>query len=228
MDSVTRQAHLARVARQLAWTTPCVLAVPAAIGYLLTAGFLSFSFFAAAAGGVGWIVALGARVPVKWIVQRWNPAYTNIALIAASGPLEESARLIVLLMLGTESSTAVSSGIGWSAAEIVFFLCTGYASIRLARSNPEDPGSRFFIAAAAASKGGVMLAVMERIGVTMAHVGFALLIAAHPAFALLTSVLHSALNLCVVVLIQRSPLLTELIVLASGSIALIIGLHFSA
>lgn len=172
------------------------------------------------------MVAFLARAPVSLMMKALNPACTHVALNAVSGPLEESTRLMLLLMLKAGRDIAIESAVGWSTVEVLYYLIAGFVAIRRARANPEDPGSRQLIAAAAGASGaGVIWAVVERTGATLAHAGFALLIVFNPAFALLAACLHSTLDLCAVALARKSRVAAELFIVVFGGAVVATGLQ---
>ena len=113
---------------------PLMLAVGAAYAVLPLAwdGVLVWS--AVGFGALGWAVALAFRGPVALLVRRTSQSIPTIqrASAAASGALEEPARLIVLLLVGRDLDTAYSIGLGWAGIEILYAIVNGFmlATIR--------------------------------------------------------------------------------------------------
>ena len=167
-------------------------------------------------GALGWAVALAFRGPVALLVRRTSESIPTIqrASAAASGALEEPARLIVLLLVGRDLDTAYSIGLGWAGIEILYAIVNGFvlATIRTrtdekavqARKQLEDLG---FLRDFPAYAG-----VIERVSASAFHVGSALLLAWSPVLLIAAVPVHSALNLGFIALLPRSMVRAQAVV----------------
>lgn len=218
--------------RALLLSIPFYLAVPvayalgiAALGHELEIGPLL-------AGAAGWLLALVLRAPVGLVgvritgsterAQRW--------VVASSGPLEESVRLAVLLLVGRGLGTALWIGLGWAAIEVLYAIANGFAIEALARRT--DPGAeraRALLPPAALSASGPWWGVVERVWATAIHLGFTLILAAMPVLVVVTAAVHSAINVAFLwLLAHRGLLMTTLAGVATGGAILLVGLWLHA
>jgi hypothetical protein len=218
--------------RALFLSIPLYLAVP--IGYALAVVGLGHELQAGAllAGAAGWLVALVLRAPIGLIgvritgsterAQRW--------VVASSGPLEESVRLAVLLLVGRDLGTALWIGIGWAGIEVIYAVVNGFAIEALSRrTDPEAEQARALLPPAALSGAAPWWGVVERVWATAVHLGFTLILAAVPALVVVTAAVHSAINVAFLWLVRhRGLLLTTLAGIAVGSAILVFGLWLHA
>ena len=183
--------------RTLLLAAPLGLLVPIAYG----AAFVRFGhpievgpFFA---GAAGWFVALLLRAPVGLAGIRITGSVerTQTWVTASSGPLEESVRLAVLLLVGGELSTALWIGLGWAAIEVLYAIVNGFALATLAeRTDPEAEQAKALLPPSAFSATGPLWGVVERAWASGVHVGFTLILAAVPLAVLITAPLHTLTN----------------------------------
>jgi hypothetical protein len=154
--------------------------------------------------------------------QRW--------VVASSGPLEESVRLAVLLLVGRDLGTALWIGLGWAAIEVLYAIANGFAIEALARrTDPEAERVRALLPPAALSASGPWWGVVERVWATAIHLGFTLILAAVPALVVVTAALHSAINVAFLWLLgHRGLLMTTLAGVATGGAILLFGLWLHA
>jgi hypothetical protein len=186
--------------KSLVRSTPVILAIPAVIGVVLLLAGVGFEPVPFLAGVLGWIVALMLRAPVAFAAMRlYAGERTRIqsVITAASGPAEEIVRLVVLLLVGSALGDALWVGLGWGAIEVVYGIVNGAAILALIdRDDPEAEQVRALLPVAAITRPDAPFwGIVERTWATLLHIGFTLLVAANPAFVLLTIVLHSATNL---------------------------------
>ena len=207
---------------------PFMLAVGAAYAVLPLAWDGALVWSAVGLGALGWAVALAFRAPVALLVRRRYDRLPTIqrAIASASGPLEEPARLIVLLLIGRDLDTAYSIGLGWAGIEILYGIVNGFvlASIRTrtdekavqARRQLEDLGLlRDFPAYAG---------VVERITASAFHIGSTLLLAQWPVLLVAAVPVHSGLNLGFLALLPRSLVRAQVLVGVIGLPVLAAGL----
>jgi hypothetical protein len=218
--------------RALVLSIPLYLAVP----LVYAAGILGLGYDlqlgALLAGAAGWFVALVLRAPVGLLgiritgsterAQRW--------VVASSGPLEESVRLAVLLLVGRDLGTALWIGLGWAAIEVLYAIVNGFAVEALSRrTDPEADQARALLPPAALSGSAPWWGVVERAWATAVHLGFTLILAAVPALVVVTAAVHSAINVAFLWLVgHRGLLLTTLAGIAVGGGILVFGLWLHA
>ncbi len=201
---------------QLIIAAPLMLAVGAAYAVLPLAWDGALVWSAVGFGALGWAVALAFRGPVALLVRRTSQSIPTIqrASAAASGALEEPARLIVLLLVGRDLDTAYSIGLGWAGIEILYAIVNGFllATIRTrtddkavqARKQLEDLG---FLRDFPAYAG-----VIERVTASAFHIGATLLLAWSPVLLIAAVPVHSALNLGFIALLPRSMVHAQAVV----------------
>ncbi len=210
---------------------PFMLLVPLAFALWFHLWGVSLSWLAIGAGAVGWIVALFLRTPVALIARRLlrTPERAQPWVVAASGPAEESMRLITLLLVGRTFPLALSVGLGWTAIEIVYTIVNGLVIASLLRRTDEQARQARALLASMGlermlSQTAPSLGVIERISASALHIGFTLLIAWQPLLVLATIPVHSATNFVALRLLRRSAVLTEVVVALIGAVILIAGL----
>ena len=214
--------------RALLLSIPFYLAVP--VGYAMAAGALGYELQLPAmlAGAAGWILALVLRAPVGILGMRITRSSERAQrwVVASSGPLEESVRLAVLLLVGRDLGTALWIGIGWGAIEVLYAIGNGFAVEALSRrTDPEAERARAMLPPAALGGSAPWWGVVERVWAMALHIGFTLILAAIPALVVVTAAVHSAVNVAFLWLArQRGLLVTTLAGVAVGGLALLFGL----
>jgi hypothetical protein len=215
---------------------PFLLLVPLSFALWFHLWGIALSWPAIGAGALGWVVALFLRTPVALIARRLlgTPERAQPSVTAASGPAEESLRLVTLLLVGRAFPLALSVGLGWTTVEIVYAIVNGLAIASLLRRTDERARqARAFLASIGLERllsqtdpafGVVTLGVIERFSVSALHIGFTLLIAWQPLLVLGTIPVHSATNFVWLRLFRRSAVLSEVAVALIGAAILIAGL----
>lgn len=214
---------------------PFLLAVPLAFALWLYLWGIPLSWPAIGAGAAGWLVALFLCTPVALVARRLlrTPERAQPWVVAASGPAEESLRLVTLLLVGRTFPIALSVGLGWTAIEVVYTIVNGLAVASvLGRTDEKARQAQALLTSLYTSQGlsnmltasAPFLGVMERISASALHIGFTLLIAWQPLLVLATIPLHSATNFVALRLLRRSAVLTEVVLALIGAVILIAGL----
>jgi hypothetical protein len=217
--------------RSAVLTIPFLLLVPLAYALWFERWGVSLSWVAIGAGALGWYVAFILRTPVILVAQRVlrTPARAQPWIVAASGPAEESVRLITLLLVGSAFPLALSVGLGWTTIEIVYTIVNNLAVAWLLR-RPDERARRSLALLLAMglekllSPTAPALSVIERIAVSGLHIGFTLLLAWQPLLVLATIPLHSLANLVSLWLLRRSAVLSALGWVLIGAASLLVGL----
>ena len=127
---------------------------------------------------------------------------------SASGPLEESVRLVALFAIARDLDTAYSIGLGWASIEIVYAIVNGavLASIRTRTDDKPIQARRQLEELGMLRDFPAYMGVVEWISASAFHIGSTLLLAAWPILLIVAIPVHSALNLCFLVLLKRSML----------------------
>ena len=180
------------------------------------------------AGALGWMIALTLRTPVALVGIRvlGSMERAQTLIIAASGPAEETVRLIAVLLVGRDIATALWLGFGWATIEVVYTFVNGAAIARLAtRTDPEAERVRQLLPPAAFGSSAPFWGAVERVGATAFHMGLTLIVAAVPISVVVNMIVHSSMNLAMVRLSQRWPIAAlEAIIVVVGFAALFVGL----
>jgi hypothetical protein len=210
--------------RNVLLAAPFLLAVPLAFGTIVDQAGHRLQPEAFLAGVAGWLVALILRAPVAAIAagpgrgggsprltgersEPVGPGRPGAIVVAASGPLEEAVRLVVVLQLGRSLGTALWVGVGWGAVEALYAIVNGIALAALAeKSDPEAERVRRLLPSAAFSPTAPFWGIAERVWASAVHLGFTLVVAAVPPMVVATAAVHSSLNLVFLELYRRLPL----------------------
>lgn len=216
------------IRRGLAFSAVSLALVPIGIWILLVAAGYPPQVGPFIAGALGWLIALALRMPVILIASRAlkPPERAMPVIIAASGPAEETVRVIALLLMGRDVPTALWLGFGWTTIEIGYTYINALALAKLAnRTDPEAQRAREMLPPAAFTSAAPVWGAVERIGASALHIGFTLIVAVVPIAFVITAIIHSAFNLILVNMSRTRPIfVVESFVCAVGVIALVVGL----
>lgn len=207
---------------------PFLLAVPVLLlqAFPLVDGVIQWE--ACGVGALGWLAALMLRGPVSVLALRLkgSPEAAQPWVIASSGPLEEGVRLAALFIVGTSFSTALSLGLGWAAIEVLFTIVNGAVVVSLVRRDDEQARAvrRQLAAQGLLTANGPFWGVLERLFASAAHIGHTLLLAWQPLLVLVTTPVHSFINVGVTKLTSKSLSKTELLLAVIGTAVLAAGL----
>ncbi len=215
------------MSRSLALAVPVLLAMPVAGGLALTSSGHPPLIGPLLAGAVGWLVALVLRSPVGLAGLRLSGSTerTQRWVVASSGPLEESVRLAVLLLVGRDLSTALWIGFGWASIEVLYAIANGFALATLAhRTDPEAEQARAMLPPGVLSSSAPLWGIVERAWASGLHVGFTLMLAAVPLLVIVTAPLHTGVNVGAMWLMQRWPMVrVQALGLVVGATTLLVG-----
>jgi len=219
-----------RLHGQVPFALPVIAIVPVVIAVVLAATLAPARAGAAALGAAGWLAAMALRAPTGVFVSRMPKQDAPRFMASISGPAEEFVRLLLVLFGVKGFGGVLWAGFGWATIEVVYVLVTGLAVRRLLL----DPSSKAAEARRLLLSMGwlqyvqslvPLLGAVERVGVSLLHIGFTLLLGWNPWLVLVTMPAHSALNLRAVRLIERrSVILMETIVVVVGAAAFALGL----
>ena len=212
----------------LVLTAALLALVPIGYAIAIAASGHPLEFAALAAGALGWLIALALRTPVILAATRRFGSYERAlpVIIGASGPAEETVRVIALLLVGREIGTALWLGFGWTTIEIVYTYVNVIAVAQLVRrDDPQAQRVLELVPPAALSDAAPWWSAIERTGVSALHIGFSLIVAALPIAFVVTAVVHSTFNLLTTRLGKTwSVAAVEVLVCVIGAATLLLGL----
>jgi hypothetical protein len=202
--------------------------VPIAYAVAIVAAGHPILWVALVAGALGWLIAFALRTPVILVATRTlgTPERAMPVIIAASGPAEETVRVIALLIVGRDLATALWLGFGWTTIEIVYTYVNAIAvAMLVARNDPEAQRVLDLVPPAALSDAAPWWSAIERAGVSALHIGFTMIVAVVPIAFVATAFAHSAFNLLITRLGKTwSIIAVETLVCLLGAGALLLGL----
>ncbi|WP_214105362.1 hypothetical protein [Acrocarpospora catenulata] len=225
-DMTGDDRHTERLRGAALWTVPGLVAVAVLLGGVLALWQAAPDWRAVGLGAAGWMVALVLRAPVAALVAKLPKERASLVVAAASGPCEETVRLLLVLFLVSGFSSVLWAGFGWAAIEIVFTVVQALG-IRglLGKTDEKSLEARRMLEA----QGLLRLdtpywAALERLSASLLHIGFTLLLAWQPWLVLAAMPVHTAVNLTALRLMRVSLPLTEAMVAAVGIVAFGLGL----
>src|SRR5437868_6457352 len=118
---ISDQALARQFLHHLLFCTPMLLTVP--LIYLLAFNALgqgSLPVGPFCLGLLGWSIALLLRAPLAALTFRLPHNLKELAVVAMSGPAEESVRLLAVLYLQANFASAISLGLGWASIEVLY------------------------------------------------------------------------------------------------------------
>lgn len=176
-------------------------------------------------GAAGWLVALVLRGPVAAAVAKQPKERAALIVASASGPCEELVRLALVAFVLGGAEEALWAGFGWGAVEILYTVVnTLVIRSLLGRTDPQAMEVRAALEAQGTLRtDGPLWAFLERIGATLLHIAFTLLLVWQPWIVLATVPLHSAVNLGIVRLSRVSLPLAEILFVAFGTALFALG-----
>ncbi|MGZ3183400.1 MAG: hypothetical protein ACXU8N_13245 [Telluria sp.] len=163
-------------------------------------------------GGAGWMLALVLRQPVALLASRLtSPERVQTIVGWASGPAEESMRVLLALLALRSVGDAVWAGLGWAAVEVLVVAVNGLVIAGMMTRTDEKAlkVQALLRERQPPTKIAPAWAAVERCGAFLMHVGFTLLVFASPWLALVTAAVHSLTNMTAVAWVKRSVLGTE-------------------
>ncbi|WP_051348749.1 hypothetical protein [Peribacillus kribbensis] len=188
-------------------------------GYPMNWG--SFGF-----GILGWWIAYLLRIPISLVLMKIQGGKQPKGIIYFSGILEESVRLIILVLTGSAIQKTLSIGQGWAFIEVVFAIVNLLALNNLAAKTDEKSMQAKEMLSAAGMKmdGSPFWGAFERIFASAFHIGSTLIIAWNPWMVLVMIPVHTFYNMAVTYIMKRSIAYMELASAVFGSVVFILGL----
>ena len=224
----TQPIESKRVLINLALATPLILVVPVGFGLLLTPWDAELNWAALGFGAAGWAIALVFRTPVALAAKRVSSSLHTVQrwVTFSSGPLEETARLVVVILVGREFGVAFSIGLGWAAAEVVYSLVNGYviASLNLRTDEKAIEAKQQLQELGLPTQVSPFWGILERVSASAVHIGFTLLLAKWPLLLLASIPIHSTTNVGAMTAYRESPLRAQGVVAVVGLAVFLVGL----
>jgi hypothetical protein len=156
------------------------------------------------AGAAGWMIAMALRIPAALLAKRRD---NQRILVAASGPAEESVRLVLVLLAATTVWDAGLIGFGWATIEIAQTVATGFALVKLSTATDEKAiEAREQMRTLGMDRvSSVHDGVFERAAASAFHVAATLAVFSYPLLVLVLIPIHSMINIGVLAALKRSP-----------------------
>ncbi|CAM2975056.1 YhfC family glutamic-type intramembrane protease [Paenibacillus sediminis] len=214
-----------RLAKKSLFAVPLYVLVVIAFWALFHVSGHPLEWKAFGIGAAGWVAALFLRGPLSVISLKW-PKAGKIIMISASGPLEETVRLLALTFFITLTETsALSLGQGWAAIEVVYVITQVIAIASLAnRRDEKAEQAKAILQAQGTGSSNPMWGIIERISASAFHIGATLCIASNPWLVLVFIPVHSLFNISMVQLVRKSIATAEIFGMVIGGAALAAGL----
>jgi hypothetical protein len=204
---------------------PLYILVPLLCWFGFHAAGYALEWKAFGLGALGWFITLMLRGPVSAIVMKMPKEKANNIIVASSGVLEESTRLVLLAVTSVASSWALSIGQGWAAVEVLFVMINVVVIASLGKRTDEKAmQAKEFLEAQGTIHASPLWGVLERIWASLFHIGCTLIVAHYAWTVVLLIPLHSSLNWFAVRLVARSVGISSLFIAAIGLLTLTTGL----
>ncbi len=221
----THQEELEQAAKRAIRMLPLHVVVPLLFWIGFQAAGYSMDWKAFGLGALGWTIALLLRGPISALVMKMPQEKGKKIIVASSGVLEESVRLILLALTSSAAGWAVSVGQGWAAVEVVFTMVNVILIASLVnRTDEKAMQAKQMLAAQSTTHASPLWGILERIWASAFHIGCTLIVAFQPWAVVLLIPLHSGLNAIAVRLAARSVGRSSLFVGVTGIVVFIVGL----
>ncbi len=217
--------------RNILWATPLYFLSPIPFFLLAYALDINIDSSSVLLGALGWWIALLLRAPVILFVKSKNfeAEKSNKLVVGFSGPTEEITRLVLLLLIGLNFSTAYSVGLGWAMIEVIYGLIqiiglgvldqkTDEKAVE-AKQLMKQLGMDKTLAPSTPFWG-----ALERLTAAALHIGFSLLLVFSSYTVIIAIPLHSFINFLVVKMNKTSIRRSQLTFLVIGSVILLAGI----
>ncbi len=223
-----QQISSPRIFVELGLASPLMLLAPVLLALPLLEWGFDLNWAAVGIGAAGWLIALVIRMPVALLAKQFlgSPAAIQRTIVYASGPAEETVRLGVLLIVGTQFEVAYSIGLGWAAIEVVYAIVNGFVILSLlSRDDEKANEAREQLAELGIGTDvSPFWGILERLSASMVHVALTLLVARWPFLVIAAIPLHSVMNVTVLAANKHSAIFAQGVVAIFGVVLFMAGL----
>ncbi|WP_419875896.1 YhfC family glutamic-type intramembrane protease [Candidatus Pristimantibacillus sp. PTI5] len=214
-----------RATRRSLLYLPMYILVPLIFWFGFWASGYEMEWMAFGLGALGWLIALMLRGPLSALVMKMPQERAKNIVVASSGVLEESTRLVLLAVTSATSSWAISIGQGWAAIEVIFVMVNIVIIATLAnRTDEKALQAKQLLEAQGTIQASPLWGILERIWASAFHIGCTLIVAFYPWSVVLLIPLHSSVNIIIVKLVARSVRNSSLFIATIGITTLIVGI----
>lgn len=205
---------------------PLYVLVPVLYGVAFWAAGQGMDWKAFALGALGWLAALFLRGPVSLLAKKLPDKKAQGIMVASSGILEESVRLILVAFFSGTFTWAHSFGQGWAAVEVLFVIINVIVIGSLIKRTDEKAmqAKEILLAQGTLLNASPLWGVLERIWASAFHIGATLIVVQQPWAVLLLIPLHSGTNWFAVKLAVKSVGKSSLFAATFGILSLVIGI----
>ncbi|MBO9597840.1 MAG: YhfC family intramembrane metalloprotease [Cohnella sp.] len=176
-------------------------------------------------GALGWFIALALRGPIGAAGMKLSQNAAKNLMIASSGVLEETVRLILIALTSATASWSLSVGQGWAAIEVLYTMITVVAIASLAKKTDEKSlQAKQMLEAQGTVQASPLWGILERIWASAFHIGSTLVVAKYPWAVIALIPVHSGLNWFGVKLAARALWQSSVFIGCLGACMLAIGL----
>lgn len=204
---------------------PLYIVVPALfwLGFKLAGYEMDWKGFGL--GALGWFIALALRGPIGVATMKLRQQTAKNIMIASSGVLEETTRLILIALTSATTSWALSVGQGWAAIEVLYTMISVIAIGSLAgKTDEKSMEAKRMLEAQGSVQASPLWGILERIWASAFHIGSTLIVVWNPWTVIALIPLHSGLNGFAVRLAARSFWQSSAFIAVLGGCTLVIGI----
>lgn len=176
-------------------------------------------------GALGWFIALMLRGPISVAIMKLPQERAKNIMIASSGVLEETARLILIALTSATTSWALGVGQGWAAIEVLYTMISIVAIASLAtKTDEKSMQAKQMLEAQGSIQASPLWGILERIWASAFHIGSTLIVARYPWTVVALIPIHSGLNWGAVKLAAQAVWKSSVFISCFGICMLAIGL----
>lgn len=205
---------------------PLYALVPILFGVIFWAAGYHMEWKAFALGALGWLIALFLRGPVSLLAKKLPKSKAQGIMVASSGLMEESVRLILVAIFSGAFTWALSFGQGWAAVEVLFVIINVIVIGTLIKRTDDKAmqAKEILLAQGTLLNASPLWGVLERIWASAIHIGCTLIVVQQPWAVLLLIPFHSGINWIAVKLAATSVWKSSVFIAIFGAISLVVGL----
>jgi hypothetical protein len=225
-SQTNQQALLEGIYKRALKFIPLYVLVPVLFGLIFWAAGYDIEWKAFALGALGWCIALFLRGPLSLLAKKLPEKKAQGIMVASSGVLEESVRLILVAIFSGAFSWALSFGQGWAAIEVLFVIINVIVISSLIKRTDEKAmqAKEILLAQGTLLNANPIWGVLERVWASAVHIGCTLIVVQQPWAVILLIPYHSGMNWIAVKLATKSVGKSSLFIAIVGIISLAVGI----